>query len=228
MLSCMDSLLIKHQNTDKELVFRWTKVANDTKCNPPFPEKELRDMFDKQCIKFAEEKIFANREGVRDNSTNNNDNLISLDITESLQQEQILTRFVVDKTTSCITVSLNHAYEKKTIVSNISRNWSETRDIFVDIAKKKGVSDKHIDMLVDVLDDNNRKIMQCLNEQAKKDATRVDKDIVALDLVQEQIDELLLDEVKSPYATIKINEIFICYLTLYYPTNHNLDMTPSL
>jgi hypothetical protein len=66
VLSCMDSLLIKHQNTDKELVFRWAKVANDTICNPPLPEKELRGMFDKQCIKFVEEKIFAKREEVRE------------------------------------------------------------------------------------------------------------------------------------------------------------------
>jgi hypothetical protein len=40
-------------------------------------------------------------------------NFISLDISESLKQEQILTTFVVNNKTGCIIASLNHVYDKK-------------------------------------------------------------------------------------------------------------------
>lgn len=64
----MDSLLLRNPDVDKELVFKWALDTNEAICNPPLPEKELRDMFDKQCIKFTEEKIFAKGEGVRTTS----------------------------------------------------------------------------------------------------------------------------------------------------------------
>jgi len=70
--------------------------------------------------------------------------IIALDINESLQQEQILTAFVVNNKTGCIIASLNHVYDKKTIVSDISQNWIKTIDTFDARAKEKGISDEHI------------------------------------------------------------------------------------
>lgn len=55
-------------------------------------------------------------------------NFISLDITESLQQEQILTAFLANNKTGCIVASLNHAYNQKTIVSGIYPDWIRTID----------------------------------------------------------------------------------------------------
>jgi hypothetical protein len=139
----------------------------------------------------------------------NNDNykgsFIALDITESLQREQILTTFVVNNKTGCIVASLNHVYDKKTIVSNIYRDWIKTIDVFTTRAKEKKVSDPHIVMLTDVLDNNNEKVMQCLCDQIKEESSGSDSNAIALDLVKEKIIDVFLDEVKSPYATIKVD-----------------------
>jgi len=69
-----------------------------------------------------------------------------------LQQEQVVDAFVVNIKTRSITVSLSNSYVKKTIVSGIYDDWGETVDKFADRAKKKEVSDKHIEMLTDTLD----------------------------------------------------------------------------
>jgi hypothetical protein len=144
-----------------------------------------------------------NSEDSADND-NRKGNFIALDITERLQQEQILTTFAINKKTGCIIASLNHVYNKKTIVSNIYRDWLKTLDVFASRAEEKGVSNEHIVMLKDALDDNNEKVMQCFYEQIKAMETS-DSNAIALDLVKDKIMDLFLDEVKAPYATIKID-----------------------
>jgi hypothetical protein len=148
------------------------------------------------------------------NGTNNDDtardnckgNFISLDISESLQQQQILTAFVVNNKTGCIIASLNHIYDKKTIVSNIYGDWIKTLDAFTIRAKKKGVSEEHINMLTDALDENNEKVMQCLYDRIKQENIGSDRNaVVALELVRDKMIDLFLDEVKAPYAVIKVD-----------------------
>jgi hypothetical protein len=118
------------------------------------------------------------------NGTNNDDtgdknscnaNFISLDIGGRLQQQQILTTFIVNNKTGCIVASLNHVYDKKTIVSNIYRDWIRTLDVFATRAKEKEVSDEHIVMLTDALDDNNEKVMQCYYAQMKEESNGSDR-----------------------------------------------------
>ena len=145
----------------------------------------------------------------KSNNGSRNSNVITLDISESLQQQHILTAFVVNNKTGCIIVSLNHVYDKKTIVSNIYQDWIKTIDAFATRAKEKGISDEHISMLTDVLDNNNEKVMQCLYDQIKGENngnTSSDKNAVALELARGKIIDLFLDEVKAPYATIKVDE----------------------
>jgi hypothetical protein len=144
-----------------------------------------------------------------DNGSTNSSNsdLIPLDISESLQQQQILTEFVISKKTACIVASLNHVYSKKTVVSNTYRDWNKTIDAFDARAKKKGISNEHVDMLTDALDDNNQKIMECYFAQMNKDSNGSDdRAAVALELVKDKIVDIFLDEVKAPYAVIKVNE----------------------
>lgn len=60
-------------------------------------------------------------------------------------------------------------------------------------------------MLTDALDNNNEKIMQCLYERMKDRDRTSDSNAIALDLVRDKIIDLFLDEVKAPYATIKVD-----------------------
>ena len=86
----------------------------------------------------------SGKESNDDTSSNDSHkaDVIALEISESLQQEQILTAFVVNNKTGCIMARLNHVYDKKTIVSDISQNWIKTIDTFATGAKEKGVSDE--------------------------------------------------------------------------------------
>lgn len=149
----------------------------------------------------------------RDDSNNNDNNkIISLELTEKLQREQILTSFEVNTKTKCIIAGLNHVYDRKTVVSNIYQDWIKTIDGFATRAKKKGISDTHIIMLTDALDNNNEKVLQCLVDEIKDDntdhQTERDKDAIALQLVEDNIKSLFLDEVKTPYAAIKVDDHF--------------------
>ena len=142
-------------------------------------------------------------------SSDNNDNIMMLELTENLQNQQILTAFEINKKTRCIIAGLNHVYEKKTVISNIYPDWIKTIDTFAARAKKKGISDNHIIMLTDTLDNNNEKVMQCLYDQKKDENngyTTSDRDAVALELVKGKTVALFLDEVKTPYAAIKVDE----------------------
>lgn len=109
---------------------------------------------------------------------------IALDITESLQQEQILTAFVVNSNTGCIVASLNHVYNQKTIVSGTYQDWIRTIDTFTIRAKQKRISDKHIMMLTDALDNNNEKVMQCYYDQIKDGNAAGDRIAAGLELVK--------------------------------------------
>src|SRR5215813_6830438 len=140
-----------------------------------------------------------------DDKNSREGNFILLEITESLQQEQILTTFAINNKTGCIVASLNHVYNKKTIVSNIYRDWIKTLDVFASRAEEKGVSNEHIVMLKDALDDNNEKVMQCYYSQIKEESNGSDRTAVALELVKSKIVDIFLDEVKAPYVVIKVD-----------------------
>jgi hypothetical protein len=103
----------------------------------------------------------SSKDGNNDDISNKH--IIVLDLRDDLQKEQIVTSFNVRKKTKCIEVKLNHSYENKTIVSTIYPDWIKTVDTFTIRAKRKGISEKHIIMLTDTLDDNNENIIEgCL------------------------------------------------------------------
>lgn len=124
------------------------------------------------------------------------DVIFFLDISESLQQ--ILTAFVVNSKTGFIIASLNHVYDKRTIVSDIYQDWTKTIDAFVTRAKEKGISDEHIIMLTDALDDNNEKVMQCFHDQTKDGHTGGDKIAAALELAKGKNKRSILRGGQSP------------------------------
>lgn len=64
---------------------------------------------------------------------------IALELSQTLQNEQIVTSFAVKA--CCIVVGLNHKYDKKTIVSTIyNKDWNKTIKSFSDCARKKGLT----------------------------------------------------------------------------------------
>ncbi|MGC2573013.1 MAG: hypothetical protein WA364_15995, partial [Candidatus Nitrosopolaris sp.] len=97
---------------------------------------------------------------------------------------------------------------KKPLFLTFIQDWIKTIDAFAIRAKKKGISDEHIVMLTDALDNNNEKVLQCFYDQIKdgNNANAAsDKNAVALELVKGKIKDLFLDEVKAPYAVIKVD-----------------------
>jgi hypothetical protein len=63
-------------------------------------------------------------------------------------------------------------------------------------------------MLTDALDGNYEKVMQCYYDQIKDENngnTAGDKNAVALELARGKIIDIFLDEVKAPYAVIKVD-----------------------
>src|SRR5262249_36748132 len=108
--------------------------------------------------------------------------------------------------TRCITAHMNNVYAKKTVVSNVYDDWTQTIDTFTTNAKRKGISDKHIRMLTDTIDSNSQSIISHLRgDQNQPNSLSNDRIGIALELVQERIVSLFLDEVKAPYATIRVN-----------------------
>jgi hypothetical protein len=149
----------------------------------------------------------------KDGNNNNisNKHIIVLNLRDDLQKEQIVTSFAINKKTKYIETKLNHIYENKTIVSTIYSDWIKTIDTFTIRAKKKGISQKHIIMLTDTLDDNNEKIIESLLRKGEEEDdydinNGNSKKTSPLELVKEKIVELFLDEVKTPYAAIKVDD----------------------
>src|SRR5262249_1739001 len=100
-----------------------------------------------------------------------------------------------------IKASLNDVYEKKIVISKIYHDWSSTISAFETDARKKKVSDKHIEMFTDTLDCNHQIIMDAFGGKEGDDKT-----VVALEMAQENIVGLFLDEVKAPYATVVVDK----------------------
>ncbi|MBV9179099.1 MAG: hypothetical protein JO297_18875, partial [Nitrososphaeraceae archaeon] len=116
---------------------------------------------------------------------------IALAINDTLQKEQILTSFTVKA--CCIIVGLNHKYDKKTIVSSIYKDWNKTIKSFSDCARKKGINNNHILMLIDVLDNNWERIID-IQQQGEEERKNKERKFVSRELKQKK---KVVEEVKK-------------------------------
>ena len=170
----------------------------------------------------------------KDNVSPSND-IITLE-KGSLDHKGIVTHFIVNGRTKCIEAKLNHLYDNKTIVSTVYRDYIKTVDTFVGRAKRKGISNDDILMLTDIIDENNSKVVACLDE-----GNTIDDDIQAIDVIKEKVVEPFLDEVKTPYIAVRINEHietmpiddqrfedFVGASYYYYKKGQNGGMTSSI
>ena len=98
------------------------------------------------------------------------DSFIDLQLTDEIRNAQIITSFRKDKRTNNLVLWLNHVYKQKQIISPVyeGSNWIETADTLVKKLKRSGVSDTHILLIEDVLN-NNYEIVLGLTEAGQED-----------------------------------------------------------
>lgn len=71
------------------------------------------------------------RTNTTDGNRNRNDNLITLELTEDLKGQEIVTNFIFDRKSRQLILSLNHLYKMKTIISPVlPNNWPKTTQEF--------------------------------------------------------------------------------------------------
>src|SRR5215475_5104125 len=141
----------------------------------------------------------------------NNDEVVELELSPTLKQTGIVTSFVLHRNNKTIELLLNHKYESKTVVFPVDRdidNWTKFTDDSEKKLKKKGIDNQHIPMLLDVLDDNWKKISELLrndkesdtdsNLEEKKNAAQK-----ALSLAEEQCSKIFVDQFGTAYAAVK-------------------------
>lgn len=137
-------------------------------------------------------------------------NEIELELTPRLQNEGIVNRFVFYRKTSSIQVLLNHQYESKSVVASIDiENWNNVHEVFEKALKRKGIKQRHIPMLSDILDENYHLI---ISQGEKEDEHKEDGEKketaaqMALRLASEQCCNLFMDQFGTPYAAIEVGE----------------------
>src|SRR5215467_4903144 len=93
-------------------------------------------------------------------SSDGNDNLITIELTEDLKKLGIVTKFIFDKKSKLLILSLNHEYKAKTIISPVlQHDWLKTTQKFKVQMTSKGMTEDHADIICDVVDHNYQKIL---------------------------------------------------------------------
>ena len=100
---------------------------------------------------------------------------IPLQLSKKLQDERIIHSFVKDPRTNSIILEVNHKYDQtKVIVSINTNNWQKFLNSVEKTLKDKdiGISDYHIRLIKNVLDDNHEIIVGIseTSDQAKNNS----------------------------------------------------------
>ena len=95
-----------------------------------------------------------------ENGSSTNDT-IQLELRSRLNQAGIVHSFVFNTKANSVILSLNHAYDGKTVICPINyRQWIRSVDNFIKQLKRKGISKEHINYICDTLDSNYEKILE--------------------------------------------------------------------
>ncbi len=147
-----------------------------------------------------------------EDNRNGNGNLITIELTEEVKQQRLVTNYVYNPEIDSVSITLNHEYSEKKIISPIESTWPKTIDTLTRELQRKGISSEHITMICDVADNNAEKILKCrLDKQAEKEKEENNHKLGAtsqrlLSLAEEQCQELFVNQYGEPYAAVKINE----------------------
>jgi hypothetical protein len=88
----------------------------------------------------------ANEESSSPSPSSNNKNIIQLELETKLSQSGIVGSFVFNTKGNSVILSLNHAYDQKTVISPINiRQWIRSVDNFIKQLKRKEINKEHID-----------------------------------------------------------------------------------
>jgi ribosome biogenesis protein Tsr3 len=144
-----------------------------------------------------------NKEG-NDSSTsdgdnvNTTDNVIQLELTDELKQQETVTAFIFNPETDNLSIALNHKYSERKIASPIECTWPKTIATLTKELQRKEISAEHITMLCDVADNAADKILKLrLNKEAQEEKLG-SKSRKLLSLAEEQCQELFVNQYGEP------------------------------
>ncbi len=101
---------------------------------------------------------------------NSKDNLIIIELAEEVKQQQLVTNYVYNPEIDSVSITLNHEYSEKKIISPIESTWPKTIDTLTKELQRKEISSEHITMICDVADNNAEKILKYrVDKQAEKE-----------------------------------------------------------
>ena len=106
-----------------------------------------------------------------------NDNIIELELPQTLQDAKIVTEFLFEINTKNFVIELNHIYDNVRLIFHYNKNWTNIKRDLRKEAKAKSVQEQHIKLFVDALDANyNTVTMTQANYdqqgQVQKESTR--------------------------------------------------------
>lgn len=210
MLSLMDSLLIKFPDENLEVIFQMAMAKNRLLCKDrdgkdiaPIPESELRTMFE-QCKEFARKKL---EERVQPTQAQT----YELPLGEDIEQ------LGLPLTKMCLIgnkLFLYNGREKPFEVPYYAKDLQKTVDAAVQALinshefddKRKDIGEKFGPLLSNRLFEFKNKLLSEASAQEESTSPQDNNPLtVALDLVEEKKVDLFLDEVKNPYALVKVN-----------------------
>jgi hypothetical protein len=98
------------------------------------------------------------------NTSFDNLNEISLDLSQELKSIKIVTDFVYNPLRKELILNLSDIYKNKTVILTVNQNnWTKFTETVGKRLKQKGLDNKHILLIQDVID-NNYKIISCIEE----------------------------------------------------------------
>ena len=155
----------------------------------------------------------------RDRRDPSENSIILLKVSDALKKEKVVTNFLAKtgKGNGFIVVELNHIYDNKKIVSDISTSWDKTLTLFSKRAKEKAIKIKHIEMIKDALDDNSDKIIDnfYFDKAGPNGSTELEgggysaaaqRVAIALEIVKDRMVQAFPDEVKASFIAIRVND----------------------
>ena len=107
-----------------------------------------------------------------EDNRNNNANVLELELDSKVRESGIVESFIFDIEASSVILSLNHVYDRKTVICPINtKRWDRSSDNFSkQLLSKKGISKEHTIQLCDVLDLNYNRIRRFQEENANSKA----------------------------------------------------------
>ncbi len=89
------------------------------------------------------------------------DNNICIQLSDEIKKEGFVESFFKDKRTNSLLLTLNHVYKRTIIISPVYANnqWHKTVEALTKKLKSRGLGDKYIDLIEDVLNSNFEHIL---------------------------------------------------------------------